>query len=87
MHLRLKLPTSLAVTLVCSCHAAGHPVTDALGDGTVTPIADARQADASGDAPIIPADAGIDAVLADAAMPDAAVADAPPDAMPDADLA
>ena len=99
MVLRLKLPSTLAVTLLCSCHASGHPVTDALGDGTVTPITDARaiplDAGAADGMPAdavasdAPADAAVDAmVLADAAVqPDAAVADAAiPDAMPDADL-
>jgi hypothetical protein len=100
MVLRFKLPSTLAVTLLCSCHASGHPVTDALGDAPITdarviPIdagtADGMPADAvAGDAP---ADAGVDAgvdamVVADAPVqPDAAVPDAAvPDAMPDADL-
>jgi hypothetical protein len=88
---RLKLPSTLAVTLLCSCHSGGHPVTDAPLDGKVIPITDARPADAlASDAPIV--DAGVDAVAAvDAAPADAAVdaiaqvdatitIDAPPDA-------
>ncbi len=92
--LRLKLPSTLAVTLLCSCHSGGHPTTDAPVDTHVTPITDARPIDAlASDAPT-PADAAADAVATvDAALADAdvdAVAqldapiDAPIDASPDA---
>ena len=100
MHLRLTLPSTLAMTLMCSCHAGGQHTSDAPD---TAPITDARPV--SPDAGV---DASADALLADALPPDAVVADAPIvaidagldaaspdagvdaamiDAMPDADLA
>ena len=80
MKLRLAIPSTLAMTLICSCHGEGQHPTDApaLGDARV---GDARVLDAA-------------TPLADAALPDAGiaidaqvVADAAIDAIPDADLA
>ena len=90
--MRLKIPSKLAITLMCSCHSGGQHPTDAPPDN-VTPITDARPANSDGaltdalamDAPVMPIDAGMDAaippdatILSDAAsLPDAAI---PPDA-------
>lgn len=82
MKLRLTIPSTLAMTLVCSCHGGGQHPPDA------TPLGDARVGDAAPDT--ARSDAPVDgALLADAAnQPDALFADAAiqPDAtvLPDA---